>query len=303
VKLQEPEWAHVGGKLVKWKEASLHIGCEAVTRGLSVYEGLKGYWDEEGAEFGIIAMKRHFERLERSARLLHIPCPVDFDGFETAVHDLTRALIRPDRDMWMRPTLYVVQGHWGENTRAELVVTAFQESKRRPDPMDIGVSSWRRSSDAALPARIKTTANYQVARLARIEGRKNGFGEMVLLNQYDRVAEATGCCILMVRDGTVVTTPPSEGRLESITARIVASLCESLGIPFVERPVERTELLVADEVCLVGTLAELVRVRRIEDFELPAGTPVFDRIADRFWDAVRGTDPHPAVDRSLVDLT
>lgn len=302
MELQQPEWAHFGGELVKWKDASLHIGCEAVTRGLSVYEGLKGYWNEESTEFGVIAMRRHFERLERSARLLHIPCPVDFDGFRTAIDELTRALIRRDKDMWMRPTLYVVEGHWGEDTRAELVVTAFQESKRRPDPVDIGVSSWRRSTDAALPARIKTTANYQVARLARIEGRKNGFAEMVLLNQYDRVAEATGCCILMVRDGTVVTTPPSEGRLESITAKIVESLCESLGIPFEERPVDRTELLVADEVCLAGTLSELVRVNRVEDAHLPDETPVFDRIADRFWDAVRGTDPHPAVDRSIVEL-
>ena len=302
MKLQKPEWVHFGGQLMKWDEAVLHVGCEAVTRGLNVYEGLKGYWSEDNSRFGIVAMRRHFDRMLQSAALLHIPCPVDFEGFQNACNELVGKLLVPDKDMWMRATLYVVEGHWGENTRAELVVTAFQESKRRPDPVTIGVSTWRRSSDDSLPARIKTSTNYQVARLARLEGRKNGFSELVLLNQYSRVAEATGSCILMVKNGRVITTPPSEGRLESITVEIIASICSELQIPYIERPIERTELLVADELCLAGTLAELVRVDRIDDYHLPHQSPIFDRIANRFWDSVRGIDPHPEIDLSIVEV-
>jgi branched-chain amino acid aminotransferase len=123
---------------------------------------------------------------------------------------------------------------------------------------------------------------------------------MILLNQWGRVAEATGACVLMVKNGKVVTTPPSEGRLESITVQIVADICRSLGIDFVERPVERTELCVADEVCLVGTLAEIVPVRRIDEFLLPKESPVLSAVSKRFWHAVRGIDTHPSVDLSIV---
>jgi len=300
IQLQKPDWVYFEGRIRKWDEARLHISTEAVTRGLNVYEGLKGYWNENGTEFGIVAMPRHFARLQRSASLLHIPCPVEYGQFEQACHELVRLLYKPESDMWMRAALYVVEGHWGEGTVADLVLTAYHQPKEPPRPIDIGVSTWRRASDAALPPRIKTSTNYQVARLARIEGRGRGYSEMVLLNQYDRVAEATGACVLMVRDGLVVTPPASEGRLESITVEIVRDICASIGIGFLERPIDRTELYVADELSLAGTLAELTPIHRIDEYLLPENTPVMNRIRDRFWRAARAIDCHSAVDLSIV---
>jgi branched-chain amino acid aminotransferase len=162
------------------------------------------------------------------------------------------------------------------------------------------VSTWQRSSDITLSPRIKTSTNYQVARLARIEGRGRGFSEMILLNQYGRVAEATGACVLVVRDGCIITPPTSEGRLESITLEIVRRICHSLTIPFIERAIDRTELHIADEIRLVGTLAELPLVTRVDDYQLPASAPLTDLIAETFWAAVRGVKPHPAVELTFV---
>jgi branched-chain amino acid aminotransferase len=290
----------MGGKVRPWEEGVLHISSEAVTRGLNVYEGLKGYWNPDNTRFGIVALPRHFARLQRSSKLLHIPCLVSYDEFESACHELIRSLFSPEKDMWIRATLYVVEGHWGENTVADLVLTAYHQPRSRPEPINIGVSTWQRSSDLSLPPRIKTSPNYEVARLARIEGRKNGYPEMILLNQWGRVAEATGAGVLMVRNGQVITTPPSEGRLESITVEIVSQICRSLGIDYVERPIDRTELYIADELCVAGTLAEMVRIDRIDDFELPKESPILDRVRDCFFDAVRDIRPHPAVDLSIV---
>ena len=69
---------------------------------------------------------------------------------------------------------------------------------------------------------------------------------MVLLNQHGRVAEAIGSYILVVRDGKVITPPWWEGALESITVDIIEELCKTMGIPFERRPIERTELIIAD---------------------------------------------------------
>jgi branched-chain amino acid aminotransferase len=123
---------------------------------------------------------------------------------------------------------------------------------------------------------------------------------MILLNQWGRVAEATGACVLMVKNGKVVTPPPSEGRLESITLEIVADICRSMGIEFIERPIDRTELYVADEVRLAGTLAEIVPVRRVDEFLLPEESPILSKVSARFWGAVRGSIPHSAVDLAIV---
>jgi branched-chain amino acid aminotransferase len=300
VKLQKPAWIFFDGAVRPWDEAVLHVSVESVTRGVNVFEGLKGYWSHDDSSFGVVALPRHYARLQRSARVLHVPCPYDLAYFEDACRQLMRSLLTQERDMWLRAVLFIVEGHWGRGDRSDLVMMAYHQDKQRPDPINMGVSAWQRSADASLPPRVKAASNYQVARLGRIEGRERGCSEMVLLNRAGRVAEGTGSCILMVRDGKVVTTPATEGALESITVDIIEALCQSLGIPFVRRPIDRTELLVADELAITGTLAEIEKVLRIDHYELPENTPVLDAIADRFWNAVRQVEPHPAADLTII---
>jgi len=299
VELQEPKFVYMGGKLRLWKDAMLHVGCEALTRGLNVYEGVKGYWQQDGS-FGIVMLRRHYERLRRSARLLHIPCDWTYEQYESAILELVSELVEPDRDMWARTTLFVIEGSWGEGTVADLVVTAYHQDKQPPGPINLGVSTWRRSVDVALPARIKTGTNYQVGRLARIEGRALGCQDMVLLNEWGRGAESTGAAILMVRDGVVYTPPATEGALESITVDAIEALANSMGIPFVRRPIDRTELLIADEIALCGTLAELPLVKSIEGQPLTEGSRLLCLLQARYLDAVRGINPHPAIELCTI---
>lgn len=297
--LQRPTFAFMNRRLVPWAEATLHIGCEASIRGLNVFEGLKGYWQPDG-QFKVVMVRQHYERLKRSARLLHIPCEYSFEEYLGAIDQLIGALANPERDMWARTTLFVTDGHWGENTVSDLVVTAYHQEKRTPASIRLGMSTWRRSSDVALPARIKTGSNYQVSRLARIEGRPLGYEDMVLLNQSGRVAEATGSCLLMVRDETVITPPATEGALESITLDIVESLAQSMNIKFVRRPIDRTELLIADEIGLCGTLCEITLAASIEGLPLSEKSPILGAIQQRYFEAVRGTSPHPGVDLMVL---
>jgi branched-chain amino acid aminotransferase len=296
VQLQVPRNVYARGRIRPWQEAVFHVSSEAVVRGLNVFEGLKGYWQPDGT-FGIVAVERHWKRLRRSARLLHIPFDMDLEGFDSNCHALVQRLCEPDRDMWLRPTLYVTEGHWGEGTAADLVITAYHQPKAPPEPIAVGVSTWRRAADAAMPCRIKTSTNYQVARLAKIEGRGRGYAEMILLNQDGRVAEALGSCVLMVRDGVVITPPSWEGALESITVDICEALCRSMSIPFQRRPIERSELHIADELGVAGTLVEVTVVASLDGQKFGAH-PILDALARRYRDAVTGRDPHPAVDLS-----
>lgn len=298
MKLQRPPFVYMNGRQRPWDEAVLHVGCEAVTRGLTVFEGLKGYRQPD-ASLGIVLVRQHYDRLTRSARLLHIPFETGFEQYEAAVCGLVETLLQPDKEMWLRTTLCVTDGHWGEDTKADLIITGYQTEATAPEPIHLGVSTWRRSVDASMPARIKTGANYQVGRLARIEGRRCGCTDMVLLNQWGRVAETTGSCIVMVRNGTVYTPPPSEGALESITVDVIESLARSLGIDFVRRPIDRTELLVADELALCGTLAEMVPVATIEGQALRSPPTLLRAIQARYFAAVRGREPHPCVQLTL----
>jgi branched-chain amino acid aminotransferase len=300
VALQRPPWVYMGGRLTEWDKATVHVGSEALIRGISVFEGVKGYWKHDGSELALLALREHYQRLTRSALLQHLPFATPYEGFRDACLMLVRKLMTKERDLWLRPTLFAIEGHWGLDTVTDLVITCYNQDKKQPEPIEIGVSTWQRPLDTGLPARVKSAANYQISRLARIEGRRQGFGDMILLNQWGRVAEATGSCVLMVREGRVATPPPHEGCLESITVNIIEALCGTLGIPFVRRPIDRTELMVADEVALAGTLMELGVVKRLDFRAMPAATPVLARITDEYWACVRGQRQHAAVQLTPV---
>jgi branched-chain amino acid aminotransferase len=298
LQLQKPDVVFFGGEIRPWDEAVLHVSSEAVLRGLNVFEGLKGYWQDDGS-FALRSLQRHYERLLRSARLLHIPLPVGYEEFESACFEITRALYQPDNDLYIRATLFVVAGHWGEGSVADLVLTAYQQDRDPPDAVDVGVSTWRRPVDVAMPTRIKTGGNYQVARMARMEGRSRGYEDMILLNQADRVAEATAACVLLVRDGAVFSPPAYEGALESITVQMVADLCAPLGIEFSRRPIERSELHVADELGLAGTLCEVTQIRSIDGTAL-SEAPMLSALEERYRSAVRGSEPHPRIQLDVL---
>ena len=295
VQLQKPPYVYMNGRITAWDEAKIHVGSEALIRGISVFEGIKGYWNHDSSAFSLLAIPAHFQRLNRSAMLQHLPFVMSFEEFRDACLSLVNKLLTRERDLWLRPTIFAIEGHWGLDTVSDLVITCYHQEKMRPEPIEIGISTWQRPFDHSLPARIKSAANYQIGRFARIEGRRQGFRDMVLLNQWGRIAEATGSCVLMVRNGCIATPPPYEGCLESITVNIVESLCKRVGIPFERRPIDRTELLVADEIALAGTLMELGVVSRIDWRRMPSSTPLIDRVREEYWACVRGERQDPAV--------
>lgn len=284
----------MNGGLTPYEDVRIHIGAEALTRALSVFEGLKGYWDASGEVFSVRSPRRHYDRLRRSASLFHIPVEFPYDEFVAGLGTLAGELLVPERDLWFRTTLYVTEGHWGEGTRADLVVTAFTQQKHDPEPMRLGVSTWRRGSDVVLPARVKSSANYVIARLARIEVRRLGYDDAILLNPAGRVAEATGACVLIAQDGRVACPPTSEGSLDSITVAAVEQVCAELGVPFERRPVERTELLVADECALAGTISELTLVDEVDGHRF-ALDGVLARVRAHYLRVMRGVETLPGV--------
>jgi branched-chain amino acid aminotransferase len=238
--------------------------------------------------------------MKKSARLLHVPIGFTYEEFVEACFAITRAERRAETDLYIRATVFVVEGHYGEGDVSDLVLFAYQQPKESPQPITVGTSTWRRSPDVAMPARIKSGSNYQIARLARIEGRSRGYADMILLNQSGRVAEAVSATLLLVRDGRVYTPPAWEGALESITLDVLEDMAGSLGIEFVRRPIERSELYLADELGITGTLTEIQLIRSIDEFALPEDTPVLSALLGRYRAAMRGSEPHPSVELALL---
>ena len=137
-------------------------------------------------------------------------------------------------------------------------------------PLDHGlsvcVSSWQRVTDNAIPPRGKIGGSYVNASL------------------------------MMVREGTLITPPVSGDILEGINRRAVLELAADLGMPVVDREIDRTELYVADELFLCGTRMQIAWIAAVDRRQVGSGRrgPITTRLADRFETAVRGTTPEYA---------
>lgn len=125
-------------------------------------------------------------------------------------------------------------------------------------------SSWRRISDQFLPTRAKSTGSYVNSALAKSEALEGGFNEAIVLGA-DHVSEESAENPFIVRQGVVYTSPVTDDILEGITRGCVAELLrKELDITVVERPIDRTELPVCDEVLLCGTAAQVAPVVEID---------------------------------------
>lgn len=135
------------------------------------------------------------------------------------------------------------------------------------------ISSWERINDNALPPRAKVGANYINGRYAHLQARHDGYDLPIFLGMDGKVSEGAGACLFMVRDGHLVTPPTTSSVLESITRDTIIVLAGEAGMTVLERPIDRTELYLADEVFLCGSAAEISPIVSVDGYVLGEGKP------------------------------
>jgi len=152
------------------------------------------------------------------------------------------------------------------------------------------VSSWRRISSDALPPQAKSWANYLNSMHAIREARRCGYDNAVFLDNRGFVSEGTLACLMMVRDGKVITPPVTASILESVTRGAFIKFIPDLGYPVEVRDVTRVELYASDEAFLCGTGGECTPITSIDDIKL--GTeypgPITTEIAEYYAEILAG---------------
>jgi branched-chain amino acid aminotransferase len=143
------------------------------------------------------------------------------------------------------------------------------------------ISSWLRQEDRSLPLRGKISGAYIASSLAKTEAVESGFDEAILLNTQGKVSEASGMNIFVVRNGKIFTPGFDQDILEGITRDSVIQVARALHYEVVERPIDKSELFIADEVFLSGTAAKITPVKQIENYLLPSDRPITHTLKDK----------------------
>ena len=292
-----PTFLWWNGERLRWQDATIHVTEIGWSTVGAVFEGIRAYTGTDG-ELYVFRLREHLERLERSMRLVRLGLDYSLDDLTDAILDLLRAN-DVHEDTYIRPLAYTADtsgkrfaqvGHQAAlliNTHpmASHLGTGFTQTAK--------VSSWRRISEDVMPPRIKNLSNYRNGQLANQEARLDGYDTAFLLNRHGTVAEGPGACVMMVQGGALVTPTVNCSILESITRDALIVLArEVLGIPVVERQIDRTELYVADEVFTCGTAAEITPVVSVDKYTVGAGEigQVTRELERAFDDALRGNE-------------
>src|SRR5918911_408794 len=114
-----------------------------------------------------------------------------------------------------------------------------------------------------------------------------GYGEAILLTGDGYVADGSGETVFVVKDGLVATPDLSTSILQGITRNTVIQIAQDLGYTVLEKNLIRSDLLLADEVFMTGTAAEVTPVRSIDDVEIGVG-PITLELQKQYLDTVRG---------------
>ena len=286
-------YAWFGGKCVPFAEATLSVATHALHYGTGAFGGMRALPNPADAnEILLFRADRHARRLSQSARLLLTE--LSEDTIHSAIHQFLQAN-KPSCPVYLRPFVYT--SDLGIAPRLHNIETDFLiyglelGDYLSPEGVSCRLSSWTRQEDRSLPLRGKISGAYITSSLAKTEAVKSGFDEALLLNSRGKVSEASGMNLFIVRDGVLITPGVDQDILEGITRASVLELAKTMGIPTLERPVDKSELFIADEVFLSGTAAKVTPVRRIETTDLTSDRPVMNAIRDRITAITEGRDP------------
>lgn len=283
------------GQIMNVNEAMVNVLSPTSQFGLNVFEGIPCYWNDEQKQLYAFRLSDHYDRLIRSAKLIQLDCQYTKEDFQKALVDTVKAN-EYDENLSVRQTLFVDGfGSWGSEGPVEMFVAPIPRGRTAAEYNKKGlnccITSWRRISDENLSPRIKCGANYINSRVGQREALRNGYDTCIFLNEVGKVAEGPGSCFFMIRGNQLITPRLTDSVLESITRDTVIKLAtEELGMEFVERTIDRTEVYMADEAFLCGSAMEVTPIYTVDRYAIGTGEqgPKTKAIHLKYLEAAQG---------------
>ncbi|MFQ5923391.1 MAG: branched-chain amino acid transaminase [Anaerolineales bacterium] len=292
-----PQYAYFKGEIVPYAEAKVGVLTHALNYGTAAFGGIRGYWNEEQEQLFVFRPLDHYERLLNSGRLLCSENTYTTEG----LRDITFELLRKEgltEDCYIRPLLYKSDEIIGVKLHdltdeISIVAVPFGKYVQSDTGAHVTFSSWRRVDDNAMPARGKISGAYVNTAFVKTDALRAGFDEALVHNNDGHLAEGSAENVFMLRNGALITPPVTDNILEGITRRTVIELAQAeLGLNVIERPIDRTEVYLCDELFLTGTAAKITAVTKVDFRAIGTGEmgPITRQLREIYEEIVRGRE-------------
>ena len=289
------------GKLIDWRDATVHVLTHTLHYGLGVFEGIRAYKQADGST-AIFRLQDHVKRLLNSAKIFQLKVPFDAATLIEASLDVVRA--NRLESCYLRPLVWVGSEKLGVaakgNTIHVMVAAwpwgAYLGEEGLTKGIRVKTSSFTHHHSNITMCKAKAVGNYPVSILSNQEAVNDGYDEAMLLDPEGYVCQGSGENVFMVLDGKLFTPDLSGGALDGITRDTIMKLAAEFGIPCAEKRLSRDEFYIADEAFFTGTAAEVTPIRELDGREIGDGRrgPITEKLQAAFFDIVNGKSPQHA---------
>jgi branched-chain amino acid aminotransferase len=211
--------AYFRDDFVSFDKANLSIASAPFLYGLTIYTVFPVFWNDKQQQLYMFRLGDHFKRLQNSSKIMAFDDflkDCDYRQFESTMKELL-VQNRVRQDALVRVSVFVddiLKGTRMHELRHSLSAFVYPVTPFfKKTEIALGVSSWTRTPDNAIPARAKINGSYVNASLMKHEAVLNGFDDAIALDSHGHVAESTVANVFLVKEGQLFTPSSSTATL------------------------------------------------------------------------------------------
>ena len=236
------------------------------------------------------AYERHWRRLEKDAGIVRLPMPYSAAKVRVHLHEVIRA----NKVAEGCARIYLVYnsiGFWQSDEQRPQVDLIIYTAPLPEYQHNTRLALRPNARHAASVLTGVKTISWLNNVWSLTEATKEGYDEVVLLNERGEVAECTSANIFAVKNGKIFTPPLNSGCLEGVTRGILMEIAPEAGISIVEQALRPEDLYSAEEVFISSTNRNIIGVgeiagRKIENSPGPLTTRANEMVVSAITDYV-----------------
>lgn len=286
--------AWIDGAFIDCGNATVPLLSHSFSRGSAIFEVMSITPTQRGPAF--FCLEEHIERFFFSAEQTYMNLPYTKEELKEALFTTARKnsvqngfakfyAYYPDIDLGTTPS---------DNISAAVFCVDYSHPgirrKGQRQGISVGISKYRKLHPETTAVHAKIAGNYVNGYLARMEVKKRGFDDVLMLDTNGYIAEGPTANILLI-NGSSVETPGIENVLPGITRRVIMKILDDMGYPEKETHIRPEDLGKYEEAFFSGTLNPVQPITRIEDKVFACPGPMTGEIMNRMNDILSGKVP------------
>ena len=278
--------AWIDGKFVRWDKIVVSPLSHSFSRGSAIFEvvdivqttcSLLGKSKKSGSAF--FGLTAHIDRFYNSARLSYMDIPIQKEA-------LSDALIKTARKNGITAGVAKFFAYYSaiefnitpKDRTVTIAIFCFDfgrtglDVRLLPRPVNAVISPLKKIPADAVPVHAKVSGSYINSYIAKMDAKRRGFGEVILLDDKGFVAEGATSNIFFVKKNTIMT-PSLDSALPGVTRKVIIQLARDLGYELKETNILPSDLPSFNEAFYSGSVVHIQPIREIDGTAVGSACP------------------------------